>query len=289
MKKCKKVNKKNKIKYISLTAQYIILLSFAVFFIAPVFVVFMNSLKSKLYIIENPFAFPNSLTFIGLDNYIYGISNTSFFKSFFITLFITVASTALIILVSSMFSWYVYRVRNKITKVLYYVIIFSMIVPFQMVMYSVTYIAHELNFSNPIGIVFLYVGFGVGLSVFTYTGYLRNIPIEIEESALIDGCNPLKLFFLIIMPLLKPITITISVLNIMWIWNDYLLPYLVLGTGSYMTLPVAIQQSMKGLYGDVNWGSFMAMIILTIIPVIIFYFFTQKYMVKDATSGAVKG
>lgn len=278
-----------KTRYIGLFGEYILLLLFSLFFLIPVFIVLMNSFKSKLFIIESPFELPNANSFIGFENYGEGISQSNFFRTFFVTLFITITSTFLIVIVSSMFSWYVYRVRNKITKALYYLIIFSMIVPFQMVMYSVTYIAHNMSFNNPGGIVFLYVGFGVGLSVFTYTGYMKNVPIEVEESAEIDGCNPLKLFFLVVFPLLKPITITISILNIMWIWNDYLLPYLVLGTGKYMTLPVAIQQSMKGLYGDVNWGSFMAMIVLTIIPVIVFYFFTQKYMVKDAANGAVKG
>lgn len=269
--------------------KYIVLGLFTLFFISPVFIVLVNSFKSNLFIIDNPFMLPSNESFAGINNYLNGFREISFFRAFFITLFITVFSTALIIVVSSMFSWYVYRIRNKWTKIVYYLIVFSMIVPFQMVMYSLTYVADILNLSNPVGIIILYVGFGAGLSVFTYTGYMKNIPIEVEESALIDGCNPLKLFFLIIFPLLKPITITISVLNIMWIWNDYLLPYLVLGTGKYATLPVSIQQSMKGLYGDVDWGSFMAMIMLTIIPVIVFYFTSQKYMTKDINSGAVKG
>lgn len=269
--------------------KYIVLGLFTLFFISPVFIVLVNSFKSNLFIIDNPFMLPSNESFAGINNYLNGFREISFFRPFFITLFITVFSTALIIIVSSMFSWYVYRVRNKWTKIVSYLIIFSMIVPFQMVMYSLTYVADILNLSNPFGIIILYVGFGAGLSVFTYTGYMKNIPIEVEESALIDGCNPLKLFFLIIFPLLKPISITISVLNIMWIWNDYLLPYLVLGTGKYATLPVSIQQSMKGLYGDVDWGSFMAMIMLTIIPVIVFYFMSQKYMTKDINSGAVKG
>ena len=279
-----------KIKKISLQILcFFILGLFTIFFIYPVLIVLLNSFKSKFQILENPFTFPGLNSFVGFENYINGIRVTNFIYSFITSVFITLFSTIFIVVLSSMFAWYVLRVKNKITKVLYYLIIFSMIVPFQMVMYTVTYLADKLYLNNPFGIIILYIGFGCGLSVFTYTGYLKTLPIEIEESATIDGASPITMFINIVFPLLKPITVTVSILNAMWIWNDYLLTYLVLGTGRFKTIPVAIQQAMKGLYGDVDWGSFMAMLVLTIIPIVIFYFFTQKYMIKGLTEGSVKG
>ncbi len=268
---------------------YIILGILSLLFIFPIAVILYNSFKSQFQIIDSPFRLPNSESFVGLENYIKGVSQSNFFRSFFNSFFITVASVLVIIVFTSMIAWYITRVKSKFTKIIYYVLVFSMIVPFQMVMYSVTYVAYELNMNNIVGIVLIYLGFGAGLSVFTYVGFIKGIPVEIEESAMIDGCNPLQTFFYVIFPVLKPTTITISILNAMWIWNDYLLPYLVLGTGDNKTVPVAIQQALRGLYGDVDWGAFMGMLVLTIIPIIVFYFFTQKHMIKGAIAGAVKG
>ena len=268
---------------------YVVLGILSLLFIYPIVVIFYNSFKSQFQIIDSPFKLPNIESFVGLENYIKGVTQSNFFRSFANSLFITVASVALIILCTSMLAWYITRIKSKVTKIIYYVLIFSMIVPFQMVMYSLTYVAYGLNLNNLLGIVVIYLGFGAGLSVFTYSGFIKGIPIELEESAMIDGCNPLQTFFYIIFPVLKPTTITISILNAMWIWNDYLLPYLVLGTGEEKTVPVAIQQALRGLYGDVDWGAFMGMLVLTIIPIIIFYFFTQKYLIKGAIQGAVKG
>lgn len=275
--------------YFKKIVYYIVLGIFALFFIMPIFIVLMNSFKSKLFIIDSPFSLPNANTFVGFENYINGIVQTNFVLTFIITFFITIVSTFFIVILSAMFSWYCVRVNNKIVNILYYLIVFSMIVPFQMVMYTLTYVSNQLRLNNPLGIILIYIGFGCGLSVFTYTGYLKNMPIEIEESALLDGCSTIEMFSFVVFPVLKPVTITIATLNVMWIWNDYLLPYLILGTGKYMTLPVSIQQSMKGLYGDVNWGSFMSLIIMTIIPIIIFYFISQKSVNKETTAGAIKG
>ena len=268
---------------------YIVLGVLSLIFIYPVIVIFYNSFKSQFQIIDNPFKLPNSESFVGFDNYIKGITQSNFLRSFGNSIFITVFSVILIVVCTSMLAWYITRIKSPITKIIYYTLIFSMIVPFQMVMYSVTYIAYGLKLNNLVGIVLIYLGFGAGLSVFTYSGFIKGIPVELEESAMIDGCNPIQTFFYIIFPVLKPTTITISILNAMWIWNDYLLPYLVLGTGDNKTIPVAIQQALRGLYGDVDWGAFMGMLVLTIIPIIVFYFFTQKYLIKGAIQGAVKG
>ena len=188
-----------------------------------------------------------------------------------------------------MTAWYIVRVKNKLTSALYYLFIFSMIVPFQMVMYTMTYFAFELRLNNPIGIVFIYLGFGAGLSVFMFCGFIKSIPNEIEEAATIDGCSPLQTFFLIVFPILKPTAITVAILNAMWVWNDYLLPYLVLGSGSSKTLPVAVQMALTGGYGNKDMGALMAMLVLSILPIIIFYLFCQKYIIKGVVAGAVKG
>jgi len=268
---------------------YVVLGILSLLFVYPIIIIIYNSFKSKFQILGNPFSLPNKESFVGFENYINGIRQSDFFRSFLNSLFITVVSVALIVVFTSMIAWYIIRVKTKFTKILYYVFVFSMIVPFQMVMYTLTYIAYGIHLNSIIGITFIYLGFGAGLSVFTYCGFIKSIPIEIEESAMMDGCNPLQTFFYVIFPVLKPTTITIAILNAMWIWNDYLLPYLVLGTGSNKTIPVAIQQALKGLYGDVDWGAFMGMLVLTVIPIIIFYIFTQKYMIKGALAGAVKG
>lgn len=257
-------------------------------FIFPIFIVVLNSFKSKFNIVGTPFEFPTAETFVGFKNYIDGILMSDFFSAFFVSLFITVLSVFAIIIFTGMTAWYIVRKKSKFTTVLYYLFVFSMIVPFQMVMYTMTYVSGLLHINNPLGIIVIYLGFGSGLAVFMFTGFIKAIPIDIEEAAMIDGCNPLQIYFYVVFPILKPTTVTVAILNAMWIWNDYLLPYLILGT-QYKTVPVAIQISMQGAYGSVNWGGFMAMLVLAIIPIIIFYAFSQRYIIKGVTAGAVKG
>ncbi len=277
-------------KFLGNTFTYVILVLAAAVVVAPLLIVLMNSFKTKNSIALEPFVFPTSKTFAGFNNYITGVKQSNFFSSFLNSLLITVCSTVLILIFCSMAAWFLTRVKTWWTKVIYYVIIFSMIVPFQMVMLPLTGVASTLNLDNVIGVIFIYVGFGAGLSTFMYAGFVKSVPVDIEESAMIDGCNPVQTFFHVVFPVMKPTTITIAILNVMWIWNDYLLPYMVLGTTKgETTLPVAIQISMQGGYGDINMGAFMAMIVLTIIPVIVFYLFCQKYIIKGVIAGAVKG
>ena len=257
-------------------------------FLVPILLVLVNSFKSRLYISSSPFSLPNEETFVGFQNYIAGLSTAGFFAAFLRSLFITVFSTVIIIVCTSMTSWFMVRVKNKFTGALYYLFAFSMIVPFQMVMYTMTFVVNRMNFDNIFGVVFVYLGFGAGLSVFRFTGFVKAIPLELEEAAEIDGCNPLQTFFLVVFPVLKPTAITVAILNSMWIWNDYLLPYLVLGTDN-KTVPVAIQIAMQGAYGATDYGGFMAMLVLAIIPIVIFYISAQKYIIKGVISGAVKG
>lgn len=267
----------------------IVLLSvLAVLFMIPIVVVLINSFKSKFYISQSPFSLPNAETFAGLENYINGLSTSGFFAAFLRSVFITVFSVLLIVLCTSMISWFLVRVKNRFTKLLYYLFVFSMIVPFQMVMFTMTYLVGKLHLNTVPGIVFVYLGFGSGLSVFMLTGFIKSIPFEIEEAATIDGCNPLQMFFKVVFPILKPTAITVAVLNAMWIWNDYLLPYLVLGTDN-KTIPVAIQIAMQGAYGATDMGGFMAMLVLAVVPIIIFYAVCQKYIIKGVMAGAVKG
>lgn len=266
----------------------IVLSLLAVLFMVPIILVLINSFKSRLYISTSPFAFPNAETFVGLENYISGLTSSGFFAAFGRSVFITVASVALIVLCTAMTSWFIIRVKNKFTKTLYYLFVFSMIVPFQMVMFTMTYLVGVLHLNNVLGIVFVYLGFGSGLSVFMLSGFVKSIPLEIEEAATIDGCGPLQTFFRVVFPILKPTAITVAILNAMWIWNDYLLPYLVLGT-DHKTIPVAIQIAMQGAYGSTDMGGFMAMLVLAIIPIIIFYLACQKHIIKGVIAGAVKG
>lgn len=270
------------------TVIFILLVLLALLFIAPLFIVFINSFKAKFDIIGSPFALPNAQTFVGLENYITGIKSSGIISSFFRSLFITVASVLVLVVCTSMTAWYIMRVKSKFTKILYYLLVFSMIVPFQMVMFTMTYTAGKLSLNNLIGIIFIYLGFGAGMSVFMMCGFMKSVPLEIEEAAMIDGCTPIQTFFMIVFPILKPTAVTVAVLNAMWIWNDYLLPYLVLGTDN-KTMPVAIQLAMQGAYGSVNWGGFMAMLVIAIIPIVVFYLFCQKYIIKGVTAGAVKG
>ncbi len=268
---------------------FIVLFLLAVIFLAPVFIVLINSFKGNFYISESPFSLPTAETFAGLDNFVKGFTQSDFIKAFANSAFITVFSVAGIVLLTSMTAWYLVRVKSKFTKALYYMFVFSMIVPFQMVMYTMTYFAFELGLNNQIGIIFIYLGFGAGLSVFMFSGFIKGIPTEIEEAATIDGCNPIQTFFMVVFPLLKPTAITVAILNAMWIWNDYLLPYLVLGSGENKTLPVAVQMALTGGYGNKDMGALMAMLVLAILPIIIFYLLCQKHIIKGVVAGAVKG
>lgn len=267
---------------------YTLLIFLTIVFIFPILLVLMNSFKSRLYVSTQPFAWPGGNMFVGMENYINGLTTSGFFFSFLRSVFISVFSVLLIIVCTSMTAWYLIRVKNKMTKVLYYVFVFSMIVPFQMVMYTMTFMVTSLCFDNVVGIVLVYLGFGAGLSVFMFAGFVKGVPLEVEEAATIDGCNPLQTFFMIVFPMLKPTAITVAILNAMWIWNDYLLPYLILGSDN-KTVPVAIQLAMQGAYGSTDYGGFMAMLVLSIIPIIIFYISSQKYIIKGVIAGAVKG
>ena len=263
------------------------LILLTVLFLLPIAVVLMNSFKGQFHIAGDPFALPNADTFAGISNYLSGIRKIGFFKAAGLSLFITVASVALIVLCTSMTAWFLVRNKNKLSSALYYLFVFSMIVPFQMVMFTMSKVANTLHLENPFGIVLLYLGFGAGLSVFMFAGFVRGIPRAIEEAAEIDGCTPVTTFFRIILPLLKPITVTVAVLNAMWIWNDYLLPYLVIGS-KYRTIPVAVQY-LQGGYGSRDMGALMAMLVLAIIPIIVFYALAQKSIIKGVIAGAVKG
>ena len=269
------------------TVFFFLLLLLAVLFVFPVFIVLLNSFKLKFSIATAPFVFPNGTTFSKLENYVTGINSTGFLSAIGWSLFITVFSVAIIIVFTSMTAWYIIRVKSKGTKILYYALVFSMIVPFQMVMFTMSKIANTLSLDNPIGIIFIYLGFGAGLSVFMFSGFIKTVPQTIEEAATIDGCNTLEVFWLVVFPILKPTAITVAILNTMWIWNDYLLPYLVIGK-DYKTIPIAVQY-LKGGYGSVDMGAMMAMLVLSIIPVVVFYLVCQKYIIKGVAAGAVKG
>jgi raffinose/stachyose/melibiose transport system permease protein len=263
------------------------LLILALLYLVPLFLILMNSFKGRFYISSTPFAFPDAKTFIGLKNYLVGLARTGFFSAFGYSLFITVFSVGTIVFFTSMTAWAITRRTGWISSTIYYLLIFSMIVPFQMVMFTMSKMANVLHLDNPIGIIALYLGFGAGLSVFIFAGFVRSIPLEIEEAATIDGCNHLQTFFLVVFPILRPIYITVAILNTMWIWNDYLLPYLVIGT-SYRTIPIAVQYLLGG-YGSIDMGAMMAMLVLAIVPIVIFYLLAQKYIIEGVVAGAVKG
>ena len=265
-----------------------LLLLLSALFLFPIYLVIINSFKSKFNIVGTPFEFPNEDTFVGIENYINGIQSSGIVGAFFRTLFVTVASVLAIVIFTSMTAWYITRVKSKFNKIVYYLFLFSMIVPFQMVMFTMTSVCINLGLNNVIGIIPVYLGFGSGLSVFMFSGFVKSLPKEIEEAAMIDGCSPLKTFFMVVFPMLKPTAITVAILNAMWIWNDFLLPYLLLGSTD-KTLSVASQLTMQGAYGSIDWGGFMAMLVLAIIPIIAFYLVCQKYIIKGVIDGAVKG
>ena len=272
------------------TVLSIVLAIICIIYIMPILVVLMNSFKTNASVNTDTFAFPNSETFVGFKNYIKGMTfgNYPFYKSVFFSFFITIVSTALIILCTSMAAWYIARVGSPICKIVYYLCIFSMVVPFQMVMFTLSRTADALHLNTPWTIPIIYLGFGAGLAVFMFVGFVKSIPIEIEEAATIDGCSPVRTFFSVVLPMMKPTMISVGILEIMWIWNDFLLPYLVLDRNLYMTIPIHIQY-LKGSYGTVDLGATMALIVLGILPVIIFYLLCQKYIIKGVAAGAVKG
>ncbi len=277
-----------RIKKKILHSALIILLSvLTVAFLSPIAIVLMNSFKGQFFISDAPFALPTVDTFVGFDNYLSGIQKIGFFSALGYSLFITVFSVLVILIFTAMTSWYLTRVRDRFTRIVYYAFVFSMIVPFQMVMFTMSKIANVLHLENPVGIILIYLGFGAGLSIFMFCGFIRGIPIAIEEAAEIDGCSPVQRFFYVVLPILKPISITVAVLNAMWIWNDYLLPLLVIGS-KYRTIPVAVQY-LQGGYGSRDMGALMAMLVLAIIPIVVFYALMQKHIIRGVVAGAVKG
>lgn len=260
----------------------------AAIFLLPIGLVVLNSFKSRLYISAAPFALPTAETFVGVENYLNGLRSSGFAAAFGRSVFITVASVLLLVVGCSMTAWYLTRAKGWFPKALYLLFVFSMIVPFQMVMYTLTYVVGQAGLDTVVGIVPVYLGFGAGLSVFILSGFVRGIPRELEEAAMMDGAGPLQCFFRVIFPVMRPTAVTVAILNAMWIWNDYLLPYLVLGSDQ-KTVPVAIQIAMQGAYGSTDYGGLMAMLVLAIIPIIAFYLIGQKYIISGVIAGAVKG
>lgn len=257
-------------------------------YVYPLVVVLLNSFKKKAYISRAPFALPTETMFAGTSNYQKGVELTNFFDALQWSFVITILSVFVILLCTSMCAWFISRVSNQTTKAMYLLFLFSMVVPFQMVMFTLSKTANVLGLNTPIGIVPVYLGFGAGLAVFMFAGYMKACPIAIEESAMIDGCRPLRTFFSVVLPILKPTYISTGILETMWIWNDYLLPYLVLDLKRYKTIPIAVQY-LKGGYGSVDMGAMMAMLVLAILPIVVFYLICQKHVVSGVMAGAVKG
>lgn len=281
---------KNKKKGAGMIPGLIVLIIASVAWVLPILLVFMNSFKKNTFVKTATFAWPSGENAAGFDNYIKGVTfgDYPFGKSVMYSVTITILATLLILLFSSMAAWYIARVNNKFCKIMYYIFVFSMVVPFQMVMFTLAKTADTLKLNTPLTIPIIYLGFGAGLAVFMFTGFIKGLPLEIEEAAAIDGCSPIQTFFLVVLPMLKPTMISVGILEIMWIWNDYLLPYLVLDRTKYMTIPIHIQY-LQGSYGTVDLGAIMALITLSIIPVIIFYLTCQKHIIKGVAAGAVKG
>ena len=294
--------KKHERSKMALTVAFAVI---CIVYVLPILIVLMNSFKSNAAVNTETFALPNENSFVGLQNYIKGMTfgNYPFIKAVLYSLFITLVSSALILLCTSMAAWYVSRVGSLVSKIIYYLCVFSMVVPFQMVMFTLSRTAEQvklpyfsftsmalakIGLNTPWTIPIVYLGFGAGLAVFMFSGFVKTIPLEIEEAAVIDGCGPLRTFFLVVLPMMKPTFISVGVLEIMWVWNDFLLPYLVLDRTKYMTIPIVIQH-LKGSYGQVDMGATMALILLSILPVIVFYLCCQKHIIKGVAAGAVKG
>lgn len=261
----------------------------SVVWLYPVLLILINSMKNELSISTSTvFALPTAESFVGLNNYVYGVTQMNFLSSFGYSLVITVTSVVLILLCCSMCGWYITRVSGLVSKGMYLLCAFSMVVPFQMVMFTLSKTADTLGLNTPFNICIIYLGFGAGLAVFMFTGFMKSVPIAIEEAAMIDGCNPLQIFFKIVFPILKPTMISTAILETMWVWNDYLLPTLVLDIKNYRTIPMAIQY-FRGSYGRVEMGPMMACIMITVLPIILMYLLCQKYIIEGVIAGAVKG
>lgn len=270
---------------------YSVVLAFVcIIWVLPVLAVVINSFKVNTFVKTNTFDLPTGEMNAGFSNFVKGMTfgNYPFFKSVMYSVVITVLSVGLILLFTSMAAWYIARVDNMICKIVYFLCVFSMVVPFQMVMFTLSKTADKLKLNTPFTIPIVYLGFGAGLAIFMFVGFVKSIPLEIEEAAAIDGCGPIRTYFMVVVPMLKPTLISVGILEIMWVWNDYLLPYLVLDINEYRTIPIHIQY-LKGSYGTVDLGATMALILLSIIPVIIFYLACQKYIIKGVAAGAVKG
>ena len=272
------------------TVLSVVLTVICVIYVLPVVSVVINSFKKNTFVKTETFAWPTEESFAGFANFVKGMTfgNYPFVKSVLYSALITIVSTALILLFTSMAAWYIARVNTLVCKIVYYLCVFSMVVPFQMVMFTLSRTADKLHLNTPWTIPIVYLGFGAGLAIFMFVGFVKSIPLEIEEAAFIDGCGPLRTYFSVVFPMLRPTMISVGILEIMWIWNDYLLPVLVLDINEYRTIPIHIQY-LKGSYGTVDLGATMALILLSIIPVIIFYLICQKYIIKGVAAGAVKG
>ena len=268
----------------------ILFTAISILYVFPVFMVLLNSFKVNTFVKTDTFGWPSGESFAGLDNFIKGVTfgGYPFWKSVFYSLIITLLSAALILIFTSMAAWYISRVDSTFCRIVYYLCVFSMVVPFQMVMFTLSKTADVLKLNTPWTIPVIYLGFGAGLAVFMFVGFVKSIPLEIEEAAAIDGCGPLRTYFSVVLPMMKPTFVSVAILEIMWVWNDYLLPYLVLDRTKYMTIPIHIQY-LKGSYGTVDLGATMALILLSIIPVIVFYLTCQKHIIKGVAAGAVKG
>lgn len=265
-----------------------LMILFSLVYVSPLFIILMNSFKSRTYINLQPFRPPAGDTWVGLENYLSGIDNYGLLSGVGWTLMITVGSVAAILLFCSMLAWFITRMQNAFSRALYLLCVFSMVVPFQMVMFTLSKTADSLGLNTPWGIIIVYLGFGAGLAVFIFCGFVKGIPLEIEEAATIDGCSPLRTFFRVVFPIMQPTYISVGILQTMWIWNDFLLPYLVLDQRRYKTISMIIQ-SMRGSYGRVDMGAIMACLVMAVIPVIALYLSSQKYIIEGVAAGAVKG
>ena len=260
----------------------------SIFYVAPLFIVLINAFKKKAFINLEPFKLPTEKTWVALENFVNAMEKYNFLESVLWTVVMTVGSVVVILICTSMFAWYITRVKSQVTKLLYLLCVFSMVVPFQMVMFTLSLVTDRLRLGTPWGLVIIYLGFGAGLAVFMFCGFVKSIPIEIEEAAMIDGCSPLRTFFSVVLPIMKPTYISVGILETMWIWNDFLLPYLTLDLNKFSTIPITIQR-MQGSYGRVDMGAIMASLVMAIIPIVVFYLSCQKHIIKGVAAGAVKG